>query len=107
MYVCVYFIIFFFAGVQFPPLPQSSRLLSPLILDFFLSQQNAPDYAPCYQSHPGACLEAVISLRWGFLGGSVRPIRDCCSVNSPLTSSGWLWLRFSRVSFVLSRLLHP
>lgn len=34
--------------------------------------------------------------------GSVQPIRDCCSVNSPLTSSGWAWLLFKWVSFVLA-----
>lgn len=35
--------------------------------------------------------------------GSIQPIRDCCSVNSPLTSSGWAWLLFKWVSFVLAR----
>lgn len=34
--------------------------------------------------------------------GSIQPIRDCCSVNSPLTSSGWAWLLFKWVSFVLA-----
>lgn len=34
--------------------------------------------------------------------GSIRPIRDCCSVNSPLTSSGWARLHFKWVSFVLA-----
>lgn len=32
--------------------------------------------------------------------GSVQPIRHCCSVNSPMTSSGWAWLLFKWVSFV-------
>lgn len=35
--------------------------------------------------------------------GSIQPIRDCCSVNSPLTSSGWAWLLFKSVSFVVAR----
>lgn len=34
--------------------------------------------------------------------GSMQPIRDCCSVNSLLTSSGWAWLLLKRVSFVLA-----
>lgn len=34
--------------------------------------------------------------------GSIQQIRDCCSVNSPLTSSGWAWLLFQWVSFVLA-----
>lgn len=35
--------------------------------------------------------------------GSIQQIRDCCSVNSPLTSSGWVWLHFKWVSFVLAQ----
>lgn len=34
--------------------------------------------------------------------GSMQPIRDCCSVNSPLTSADWAWLLFKWVSFVLA-----
>lgn len=39
--------------------------------------------------------------------GSVQPIRDCCSVNSPLTSSGWARLLFKWVSFVSAPKLKP
>lgn len=61
MYACVRVCTcFFFSSLERPPPPpQSSTLLSALVLDFFLPQQNAPDYAPCYQSHPGARLLSV------------------------------------------------
>lgn len=84
--------------------PQSSTPLSTLILNFFLPKQNVPDYTPIGHTPApiwrlfGACyLFAVETPR-----GSMQRIRDCCSVNSPLTSSGWAWLLFKRVSFVLA-----
>lgn len=60
-----------------------------------------------YRSHSAAYSEAVICLRWRLLRGSIQPIRDCCSVNSPLTSSGWAWLLFKWVSFVSAPKLIP
>lgn len=39
--------------------------------------------------------------------GSMQPIRDCCSVNSPLTSPGWAWLLFKWASFCIGPELKP
>lgn len=74
----------------YPPLSSTSSSQSRMYLIILLSVTLWRLFGGCY-------LFAVETPQ-----GSVQPIRDCCSVNNPLTSSGWAWLLFKWVSFVLA-----
>lgn len=74
----------------YPPLSSTSSSQSTMYLIMLLSVTLRCLFGGCY-------LFAVETPR-----GGIQPIRDCCSVNSPLTSSGWVWLLFKWVSFVLA-----
>lgn len=74
----------------YPPLSSTSSSQSRMYLIILLSVTLWRLFGGCY-------LFAVETPQ-----GSVQPIRDCCSVNNPLTFSGWAWLLFKWVSFVLA-----
>lgn len=74
----------------YPPLSSTSSSQSRMYLIILLSVTLWRLFGGCY-------LFAVETPR-----GSMQPIRDCCSVNRPLTSSGWAWLLFKRSAFVLA-----
>lgn len=76
--------------VEYPPSSCTSSSQSRMYLIILLSVTLWRLFGGCY-------LFAVETPQ-----GSIQLIRDCCSVNSPLTSSGWAWLLFKRDSFVLA-----
>lgn len=82
-------------------------MISPLTVEYLLLSSTSSSQSRMY-----LIILLSVSL-WRLFGscylfavetpqGSIQLIRDCCSVNSPLTSSGWAWLLFKRDSFVLS-----